>query len=519
MTKTAIIIGGGPAGLTAALELLKRTDIRPILVEQNDFVGGISATMVYRGNRMDMGGHRFFSKSETVMNWWKSLLPIQGKPSADDLFLKRTPALSHEAGAPDPETDDLVMLNRDRVSRIYYLKSFFDYPVSLNFQTIRNLGLVKMSKIGFSYLKSVVFKRPERSLEDFFINRFGTELYETFFKDYTEKLWGVRCSDISADWGAQRVKGLSVFKVLMNLVGNVLPFLNRNKETSLIESFWYPKLGPGQLWEEVARQVREKGGEIRLSTRVKRINVSGRHVVSVEVEGADGVETIPCDYVFSSMPVKDLIGAVSEAAPAAVRDVAEGLCYRDFRTAGILLKKMRLGYALNENVMNGMPKDTWIYVQEKGVRLGRVQLFNNWSPYLVQDFKNTVWIGLEYFCQEGDDLWTMSDSEFTRFATAEAVQIGLIDEADVLDAVSYRVPKAYPAYFGTYPRFDVVRDYLDSFDNLFVMGRNGMHRYNNMDHSVLSAMAAVECVCSPIADKKAVWTVNAEKEYHETKNK
>ena len=231
------------------------------------------------------------------------------------------------------------------------------------------------------------------------------------------------------------------------------------------------------------------------------------------------METIPCDYVFSSMPVKDLIGAVSEAAPAAVRDVAEGLCYRDFRTAGILLKKMRLGYALNENVMNGMPKDTWIYVQEKGVRLGRVQLFNNWSPYLVQDFKNTVWIGLEYFCQEGDDLWTMSDSEFTRFATAEAVQIGLIDEADVLDAVSYRVPKAYPAYFGTYPRFDVVRDYLDSFDNLFVMGRNGMHRYNNMDHSVLSAMAAVECVCSPTADKKAVWTVNAEKEYHETKNK
>ena len=507
MHKTAVIIGAGPAGLTAAYELLKKSDIHPIILEQADFIGGISATMNHAGNRMDMGGHRFFSKSDVVMNWWKEILPLQGMPSLDDMMFERAPDLSADADAPDPNQTDKVMLSRPRVSRIYYMKSFFDYPVTLNFKTIRNLGFVKMMKCGFSYMKSIVHKRPEKSLEDFFINRFGQELYETFFKDYTEKLWGVNCSDIAADWGAQRVKGLSILKVLMNIlkIGK--------KETSLIEQFWYPKYGPGQLWEEVARQVQEKGGEIHLKEKIVKINREGGKIISVET---DNHQVIPCDYLLSTMPVKELIQDLNDV-PDSVRKVAEGLMYRDFRTAGLLLKEMKLGYTLHESILNGMPKDTWIYIQEKGVRLGRVQLFNNWSPYLVKDFKNTVWIGLEYFCNEADSLWQMSDQDFIQMAIQEAEKIGLIDSAAVLDSVSFKVPKAYPAYFGTYGEFGVVREFLDTFDNLFVMGRNGMHRYNNMDHSVLSAMAVVQEILEPTQDRSAIWNVNAEQEYHEKK--
>lgn len=505
--KTAIIIGAGPAGLTAAYELAERTNIRPIVLEQADFIGGISATREHKGNRMDMGGHRFFSKSETVMNWWAELLPLQGKPSSDDILFHRNPDLSTRTNAPDPETEDRVMLTRPRVSRIYYMKSFFDYPVTLNFRTIRNLGLTKMVKIGFSYLKSLVHKRPEKSLEDFFINRFGEELYSTFFKDYTEKLWGVRCSDIAADWGAQRVKGLSVIKVLLNLlkIGK--------KETSLIDSFWYPKFGPGQLWERVGEQICQKGGQIRLNTRVVKLNREKGRIVSVVTE--DG-ETIASDYVLSSMPVRDLIAALPRV-PKPVRQIADGLMYRDFRTAGLLLKRMKLGYMLRANVLNGMTKDTWIYIQEKGVKLGRVQVFNNWSPYLVKKYKDTVWIGLEYFCNENEPLWTMSDQAFETFAVAEAEKIGLIESEDVLDTVSFKVPKAYPAYFGTYSAFGDVRAWLDTIPNLFEMGRNGMHRYNNMDHSVLSAMAVVREIVHPTGNRNAIWNVNTEQEYHESK--
>ena len=508
MTRTALIIGAGPAGLTAAYQLLVETDIHPIILEQNDFIGGISATQTHHGNKIDMGGHRFFSKSKIVTNWWQKILPLQGAPSSDDILFHRHPTLSHASNAPDPGKEDLVMLVRPRSSRIYYLNNFFDYPVTLNFKTLKNLGFTKTLKIGFSYLKSLLFKRPERSLEDFFINRFGTELYQTFFKDYTEKLWGIPCSDIAADWGAQRVKGLSIIKVLLNI------FKIGKKETSLIETFWYPKLGPGQLWEEVARQVREKGGEIRLNTRLKKIDMNDKkQVVSVQT---DNGENFTCDYLLSSMPIQDLINALPHV-PKDIQNIANGLMYRNFRTSGLLLKKMKLGYALNESILNGMTKDTWIYIQEKGVKLGRVQIFNNWSPYLVHNFKDTVFIGLEYFCDDQDDLWQMSDNDFMQFSAKEAAQIGLIDVADILDSVSFKVPKAYPAYFGTYSEFAHIREYLDTLPNLFVMGRNGMHRYNNMDHSMLAAMAVVEEIAHPTGHRNAIWNVNTEQEYHETK--
>ncbi|MBE6449989.1 MAG: NAD(P)/FAD-dependent oxidoreductase [Alphaproteobacteria bacterium] len=507
MVKNVIIIGAGPAGLTAAYELLKYEGYRPIILEQNNFIGGISATMKYKNNRIDMGGHRFFSKSLEVMDWWENILPIQGAPSSDDILFNRTPNISQKENAPNPETEDKVMLIRPRTSRIYYLNSFFDYPISLNFRTIKNLGLIRMFKIGFSYFKSLLFKRPEKSLEDFFINRFGQELYETFFKDYTEKLWGIKCADIAPDWGAQRIKGLSILKVITNIlkIGK--------KETSLIEEFWYPKFGPGQLWEEVANKVSQKGGVIKLNTKVTKVNMEDGKVISVEINGN---ETLEADYVLSSMPIQELITALPDV-PADVKNVASGLKYRDFRTAGLLLKKMKLGYSLNESILNGMPKDTWIYIQEKGVNLGRIQLFNNWSPYLVEDYQNTVWIGLEYFCSEQDELWNMSDENFIQLAITEAQKIGLIEKEDVIDSVSYKVPKAYPAYFGTYNQFGTIQKYLDTLPNLFVMGRNGMHRYNNMDHSVLSAKAVVQALINPQQNRTEIWNVNAEKEYHEKK--
>lgn len=507
MKKNVVIIGAGPAGLTAAYELLKYDCFQPIILEQTDFIGGISATMNHDGNRMDMGGHRFFSKSSTVMDWWKSILPIQGKASSDDILFKRKVNLSKEKNAPNPEKTDKVMLIRPRISRIYYMNSFFDYPVSLNFQTIKNLGLRKMIKIGFSYLKTLVFKRREKSLEDFFINRFGKELYETFFKDYTEKLWGIKCSDIAPDWGAQRIKGLSIWKILMNIlkIGK--------KETSLIEEFWYPKFGPGQLWEEVAKQIQEKNAKIELNSKVTKINTKNGKVVSVEVNGK---KTLKADYVLSSMPIQELITCLPDV-PQKVQKIARGLKYRDFRTAGLLLKKMKLGYRLKENILNGMTKDTWIYIQEKDVKLGRVQIFNNWSPYLVKDYKNTTWIGLEYFCSEQDTLWKMSDEDFINLAIHEAQKIGLIDKEDVIDSISYKVPKAYPAYFGTYNHFEIIRKYIDAVPNLFVMGRNGMHRYNNMDHSVLSAMAVVQALTDSKHDRSQIWNINSEQEYHEKK--
>lgn len=505
--KTALIVGAGPAGLTAAYELLKKTDIKPIIVEQNDFIGGISATLKHNGNRIDMGGHRFFSKSKIVMNWWQKILPLQGKPSKDDVFLHRKNRLSRMKNAPNPEKDDSVMLIRSRTSRIFYLKHFFDYPISLNFRTIKNLGFKKMVKCGFSYLKALIYKRREKSLEDFFINRFGAELYETFFKDYTEKLWGVKCVDIAPDWGRQRVKGLSVLKVLMNVlkIGK--------KETSLIESFWYPKFGPGQLWEEVAKQVKNQGGSILMKSCVTKIKMDGNRVLSVIINHK---KEIKCDYLISSMPIRDLIRSMPKV-PKEVKQVANGLVYRDFRTVGVLLNKMKLGYSLNENIMNGLTKDTWIYVQENEVKLGRVQLFNNWSPYLVKDWKNKVWIGLEYFCNEQDKLWKMTDADFISFAVDEAEKIGLIDKKDVVDTVSFKVPKAYPAYFGTYPSFGLIRNYLDTLSNLYVVGRNGMHRYNNMDHSVLSAMAVVQDIIKPSKNRESIWNINTEQEYHETK--
>ena len=588
MQKRAIIIGAGPAGLTAALELLRRTDIQPVILEASDEIGGISRTIRYKGNRMDIGGHRFFSKSDRVMQWWMELMPpvaegeaagdaaasettisYQGRtrtvPAAGRVALEepvRRGAGAMQGGgaavAVEIETEteetsptgeehrearghtdtivdaqsvdpDLVMLIRPRQSRIYYLRRFFDYPIKLTAATLRNLGVARTMRVGVSYMESRVRQiKPERSLEDFLINRFGRELYLTFFKSYTEKVWGTPCEQISAEWGAQRIKGLSLTTAVKHFVrqafkrkgGDGGDVAQKGVDTSLIERFMYPKFGPGQLWEHVADEIVRMGGEIHMNTKVEQVESSPAKVVTaVRTVNARGErKSFPGDFFFSTMPMRELVTALEQggtSVPLNVAEVAAGLQYRDFITVGLLCDRLKV-----REPDGGLLKDTWIYVQEPDVLLGRLQIFNNWSPYLVND-PDKVWIGLEYFCYDTDDLWKMEDEALKDFAIAELAKIGIVDANAVSDGHVVRVPKTYPAYFGTYDRFDELRDWTDGFENLFLVGRNGMHKYNNQDHSMLTAMTVVDTLAArgrlTAEDKRAVWGINTEQEYHEEK--
>ncbi len=463
-----IIIGAGPAGLTAAYEILKKSkDFEVIILEETKRIGGISRTVNYKGNRMDIGGHRFFSKANEVEDWWDGILP---------------------------------MMERERLSRIFFNQKFFDYPISLKFETIKNMGFLTTLKVGCSYMGSAIHKRPEKSLEDFYINRFGEKLYSMFFENYTENLWGRHPSGISPEWGAQRVKGLSIKAVLKDIFGKTFKIKNREVETSLIEKFRYPKLGPGQMWETVAKKVQESGGKIVLGAKVVELRRNAKNQITSVVYEKDGKKcSLRGSYVISSMPVKDLVVGL-ESVPKKYTKIAEGLPYRDYMTIGVLVPN------LTKKV-----KDNWIYVHDRNVKMGRIQVYNNWSPYLVKD-KNKIWLGLEYFCNEGDELWSLSDKEFCKMAVDELVKIGLLDDAGKL--VDYHVErekKAYPAYFDTYAEFDELRRYLDKIPNLFLVGRNGQHRYNNMDHSMLTAFEAVKNILAEDSNKANIWEVNSPK--------
>lgn len=410
------------------------------------------------------------------------------------------------------------MLLRNRVSRIYYLKKFFDYPVSMKKETFANMGFVRTMKAGFSYLKTIFVKKKEDSLENFYINRFGKVLYGMFFEKYTEKLWGRHPKQISADWGAQRVKGLSIKAVIKDMFSKVFKKNNKEKETSLIEEFWYPKYGPGQLWETLATEVENLGGKIEKGYLVKNINIEKNTVKSVECETKNGMEKIEGDIFISSMPLKDLvIGFKGEKVPDKIQDIAKGLPYRDFITVGLLVKKLNLENKTSIKTLGNIVPDCWIYVQEPDVKLGRIQIFNNWSPYMVEKPEETVWIGLEYFCNENDEYWNMSDREFIKFATDELEKMNIIKKEDVLDSHRERVKKAYPAYFDTYSEIDKLIKYINEFDNLYCIGRNGQHRYNNMDHSMVTAFEATKNIKNNINNKENIWNVNTEKEYHEEK--
>jgi len=504
MKKQAIIIGGGPAGLTAAYELLTRTDIHPIVLERFDYMGGISRTVQYKGNRMDIGGHRFFSKSDRVMNWWLEQLP------------QETPGQS--------EKQDDVMLVRGRKSRIYFLRKFFEYPIQLSKATLTNLGPARTVRIGFSYLRSMLFPiRKVENLEQFFINRFGRELYLTFFKSYTEKVWGVPCGKISAEWGAQRIKGLSIRKAIAHFLkqsGKNGDIAQKGTETSLIEQFLYPKFGPGQMWEKIAARVQEMGGEVITNFDVTSVEVKDGHIVAVGGQASDGTaRRFTGDHFFSTTSVKELVQAMvagGSSVPSNVREVAGNLQYRDFIAVGLLVDKLKVrdpGSRAGQLVA-----DNWIYIQEPDVLIGRLQVFNNWSPYLVSD-PSKVWLGAEYFCYEGDELWTRSDESMAKLAADELAKIDIIERQDVRDAVVVHMAKTYPAYFGHYDRFQEVRDYVDAIANLYLVGRNGMHKYNNQDHSMLTAMTAVDNIISARSDKRNIWDVNTEPDYHESKEK
>jgi protoporphyrinogen oxidase len=568
LAKKAIIIGAGPAGLTAGIEFLRRSDVVPVLLEASQEIGGISRTIKYKGNRMDIGGHRFFSKSDRVMQWWMELMPpdlsvpgvsdpgavdisYQGKrrsvavpanlpeepplrglgplvsgqhrPATADLQVAE-PAVIETVEVPEPADPDLVMLIRPRRSRIYYLRKFFDYPITLTANTLKNLGALRTVRVGASYMMSRVSQiKPEKSLQDFLINRFGRELYLTFFKSYTEKVWGTPCHEISADWGAQRIKGLSLTTAVKHFIKKAFSakktgdIAQKGTDTSLIERFMYPKFGPGQLWEHVAGQIVAKGGEIHMGWKVDKLNFASGPALRVEsieaIHDSGERRTFAGDYFFSTMPMRELLRAMNTPIPANVLEVSDGLQYRDFITVGLLADKLKV-----KEPDGGLLKDTWIYIQEPDVLLGRLQIFNNWSPYLVSD-PTKVWIGLEYFCYDTDDLWKMADDDLKKFAIAEVEKIGILDAADVSDAHVVRVPKTYPAYFGTYNRFDELKDFTNTIENLFLVGRNGMHKYNNQDHSMLTAMHAVDGIIAGHVDKQALWEINTEQEYHEEKGK
>ncbi len=534
-SKKAIIFGAGPAGLTAAYELLDRTDIEPVVFELTSNVGGISKTINYKGNRIDIGGHRFFSKSRRIMDWWSNILPVSGFPAKDDIVLGRELSLESESrirkirekqvsieSPPDPEKSDNVMLCRNRISRILYLRKFYDYPISLKFQTLKNLGVLKSLKIMYSFSMSKILpKKVLSNLEDFFISRFGYELYFTFFKDYTEKVWGVSCRDISAEWGAQRIKGLSVAKAVTHALKKL--FVSGKKdinqkgiETSLIESFLYPKFGPGQMWETVSSIVNNNGGIVKTNFKIVGVIVEENIVKSVKVKNCLTGEIYEeyADYFFSSLPVRELILCMEPSPGKDIVEKASNLIYRDFMTAGLLLSKLKVKNTTKLRTVNDLIPDNWIYVQESDVKLGRIQIFNNWSPYMVEN-EDDIWIGLEYFCNEGDELWNMSDDDFLKLVIKELEKIDFIDANDVKDGCVIREPKAYPSYVKGYEHIDEIINYLNKIENLFLVGRNGMHRYNNMDHSMMSSMVAVENIINNVKTKDNLWKINIEDEYHE----
>jgi protoporphyrinogen oxidase len=523
-----IIIGAGPAGLTAAYELQQagRDDIR--IFDADPQVGGLSKTVVHNGNRIDIGGHRFFSKSDWVMRWWLDKLPIAHesdpatlKSSGDHAFLayqgmRRTLPLDGLARS-DGEAG---MLIRDRLSRILFGGKLFAYPLKIDVATAWKLGPIACATYALSYMRANLFPiTPEATLEDFFINRFGRRLYLRFFKTYTEKVWGRSCKEISAAWGAQRVKGLSISRAIAHALRQLFSSKKVASETSLIEHFLYPRLGPGQMWETVAQRIRAAGVPLRLSTRVTGLRLDDRRITAVETEevASGRREWNAAGQVISTMPIRELVAAMQGDVPPRVREVADALEYRDFMTVGLLYRKLARTEAHPIEGRASVP-DNWIYIQEPDVNVGRLQIFNNWSPYLVAPNPaepGQVWVGLEFFCAEGDALWNASDADMIDLAKREMLQIGMALPDDCSDAVVLRMPKAYPGYYGAYEHFGEVRTFLDGIENLWCVGRNGMHRYNNQDHSMLSAKRAVEAIVAGSIDKSAVWAVNIDDAYHE----
>jgi protoporphyrinogen oxidase len=463
ITQTTLVLGGGPAGLTAGYLLGKR-DRDVLVLEAEDQVGGLAKTVERDGYRFDLGGHRFFTKALEVDDLWHEVL--------GDEFLRRP-----------------------RMSRIYWNKKYLDYPLRGS-DVVKKLGPVELARCMGSYL--VAAARPkgeEKSLEQWVTNRFGRRLFELFFQSYNEKVWGVPASEIRAEWAAQRIKGLSFFSA-----AKAAFFGNRgNKIKSLISEFNYPRYGPGQMWDAMTEAIRAQGGDVLLSAPVTRLELAGSRVV--EVEAGNATYTLP-EAVISSLPLREVVRMVSPAAPQHVVDAANGLRYRDFLTVALVVDG------------DDLFPDNWIYIHEPGVRVGRIQNFRSWSPWMVPD-PSKACVGMEYFCFAGDDLWSMDDDDLVALAADELERLQLAPKSKVERGYAIRVPKAYPIYDADYAeRVQVIRAWLDGIDNLQQVGRNGLHRYNNSDHSMLTAMRAVDNLLS--GAEHDIWAVNAESVYHET---
>ena len=467
MNKDVVIIGAGPAGLTAGYELTK-SSTPCVILEKDDVVGGLARTVTYKGFHFDIGGHRFFTKVSAVDRFWREILPPGD------------------------------FLRRKRLSRIYFNKHYFNYP--LNARALLHLGLWNSLLCGLSYCWAQMFPRKsETTFEDWVTNRFGTRLYETFFKTYTEKVWGIPCNEISAEWAAQRIKGLSLVAAVRNALFQSKTDRNGIIKT-LIDEFDYPARGPGMMWEKVAELIEQADGALRLKTDVVRINWDASGVTSVDVE-RDGVrERITGSHFISTMPVRELIAKLDPPPPDDIARSAALLNYRDFLTVAIILRQPDAF------------RDNWIYIHDPTVKVGRIQNFKNWSPQMVPNDTHTC-LGLEYFCFEGDGLWTMSDADLVELAKQELVQLGIVPREVMEDGAVVRMPKAYPVYDSTYQgALTAVRAFLTRLPNLQLVGRNGMHKYNNQDHSILTAMLAVENLFGAQHD---LWAVNADTEYHE----
>ncbi len=510
--KYVVILGAGPAGLTAAYELLIRTDFVPVIIEISHDVGGLSKTVNFDGNYLDIGGHRFFTKNERVLKWWFKFLPKQSRKStglshSKFMYKGNESDLELEESGLDPDFHNEIMLVRERVSRIYHDGNFFNYPIRVDYQTLKKLGTKKAFKILLTYIYSKTFPRKELSLEDFYINRFGKELYLTFFKSYTEKVCGKSCSEISPEWGRLRIKNISLLKVIRNYLARITS-INKSHtvDSSLIEAFLYPKFGPGQLWQLVADEVSRMGGEIHFGYEVVKLDCSDNNISSITARNSSTGEEISFsgEVFISTIPIKQLFRCLNCQVPQRVMEIALGLEYRDFISIGILLPKRNTDGSLTK--LGGL-KDNWIYIQDARVQLGRIQVVNNWSPYMVADPENSIWLCLEYFSSSSEKLWLMSDEKIIEMATTELKTIGLIDNEEILGSKLIRVKKAYPSYTGTYNNLPELVDFTDRIDNLYLIGRNGMHFYNSQDHSILTAMTVVDYLVSGKKDKSHLWEI------------
>ena len=459
------IVGAGPAGLTAAYELAE-AGVRPLVFEQDAVVGGIARTVEKAGYRFDIGGHRFFSKLQLIEDWWEKILG-----------------------------EDFLTCSRS--SRIYYNNTFFDYPLR-PINAITGLGPLEALRVAISYMGSQIFPcANENNFEQWVCNRFGRRLYEIFFKTYTEKVWGMKCSEISADWAAQRIKNLDFKAALKNMfLGN-----KKNDITSLIAQFRYPRLGPGMMWERVAQILANRGFPVRVAHKVTKLHVAKRRILGLTLMNGEGNEIhVEASHLISSMPIKDLVAALDPAPPAYVAEAAQKLRYRDFLIVGLIVDKAHVF------------RDNWIYVHSSKVKVGRIQNFKNWSPDMVADRSKSS-LGLEYFVQKDDELWRAEDQELIGLARQECAELGLIKDEDVIDGLVIRVPNAYPVYDPSYKKsLSTIRSYLEAIPNLQLVGRAGQHRYNNQDHSMLTGIYAARNVCGQNVD---VWNVNVEPEYHE----